>query len=65
MVEIILLATLVAMLFGWIALGVQDTRHWSRVQTRPTMIPVRADVEFWEDSLPRRQSLPWLENAAA
>lgn len=65
MVEIMLVAVLFAALLGWIALGVEDTRHWNKVAANPPKILVRVNAEFWEDSLPHRQSLPWAQEAAA
>lgn len=65
MVEIMLLAMLVIGLFGAVALGIEDTRHWNKVEANPPKIIVRVHAEFWEDSLPHRPSLPWAENATA
>jgi hypothetical protein len=56
MVEIMLLAILVAALLGLIALGVEDTKHHEgpgrKYQASPNAIR-------WEDSLPSRKPLPW------
>lgn len=65
MVEIILLAMLVVGLFSAVALGIEDNRHWNKVEANPPRILVRVNAEFWEDSLPRRQSLPWAQEATA
>lgn len=65
MVEIILLVVLMAALLGWITLGVEDNRYWNKVEANPPRILIRVNAEFWEDSLPHRQPLPWIETATA
>lgn len=64
--EIILLAVLVMGLAGFIALGVEDARHWKKVEASPATIKVpTVRPVFWEDALPSRRPLPWAEPAGA
>lgn len=65
MVEIFLLVMLLMGAAGWIALGIEDTKHWNRVEANPPRILVRVNAEFWEDSLPHSRPLPWLQETAA
>lgn len=57
-----LAALLVAGLIAFTALGVEDTKYHTSLSSGDGRMDVPVRVSFWEDALPGKQALPWIES---